>query len=190
MFVIVMKERLYSILMNDDVVSSIRDNMLELCLIIPEVKDMFSFAHNHPHHHLDVWEHTLLALSRAPMDFDVRLTLLLHDIGKPHSYQDDEVRHFHGHADVSSTMSEVILSRLGYEEEYIMRISYLIKEHDTPMTEEEIIKNRELMLKRYYVQYCDALAHNPTKLEKRIKYLKSIQEIFGEDVKKLTYSCK
>ena len=54
---------------------------------------MIGFEHKHPHHHLDVWNHTLLALSYSPKDFDIRLVLLLHDIGKPHSYQDEEIRH-------------------------------------------------------------------------------------------------
>ena len=35
----------------------------------------------------------------SPNDLDIRLALLLHDIGKPFSYQDDESgRHFKNHA--------------------------------------------------------------------------------------------
>ena len=76
---------------------------------------MIGFDHKHPHHHLDVWGHTLLALSKAPKDLEIRLVLLFHDIGKPHSYQEGEVRHYKNHSLVSSEMTQEILKRIGYE---------------------------------------------------------------------------
>ena len=87
--------------------------------LIPELKNTIGFEKKNPHHHLDVWNHTLLALSLSEKDFDIRLCLLLHDIGKPFSYQDEEVRHFHGHPEVSNKMSLEILNRLGYGEDFI-----------------------------------------------------------------------
>ena len=66
-----------------------REKQNTLMKLMPELKFMKGFDHKHPHHHLDVWKHTLLALSKAPNNFDIRLSLLLHDIGKPHSYQND-----------------------------------------------------------------------------------------------------
>ncbi len=45
---------------------------------------------------------------------------------------------------------------------------------------EEINNNRSLLYKRYVVQYCDAYAHNPDKLEKRVKYLGKIKNYFKE----------
>ena len=80
------REKLYDILLCDDVVGAINDNLEYILKIIPELKDMIGFEHRHPHHHLDVWNHTLLAISYSPKVFDVRLVLLLHDIGKPHCY--------------------------------------------------------------------------------------------------------
>ena len=47
------------------------------------------------------------------------MAALLHDIGKPFSYQDEEVRHFHGHPEVSADMTEEILKRLGYSKDFI-----------------------------------------------------------------------
>jgi len=98
---------LKNILMQEDVALSIKENKAILFDIIPELKDMVGFEHNHPHHHLDVWEHTLLALSKSPKDFELRLVLLLHDIGKPHSYQDEEIRHFRNHPLKSAEISNV-----------------------------------------------------------------------------------
>ena len=166
-----MKDKLYEILMVDDVVDSVNSNIDVLLDMIPELEYMIGFKHNHPHHHLDVWNHTLLALSLSKKDFDTRVVLLLHDIGKPFSYQDDEVRHFHGHAEVSSDMSVGILNRLGFASEEVDELTYLIREHDTEITREDIDNNIELCTKRFSIQFCDALAHNPTKLRKRIEYL-------------------
>ena len=162
---------LKAILLSDDVEASIKQNLGYLEELIPEIKNMYGFEQHHPHHHLDVWNHTLLALSLSEKDFDVRLCLLLHDIGKPFSYQDKEVRHFKGHAKVSSIMSKNILTRLGYDEDYVNYICYLIRNHDKKITDELIDKDYDLCLKLYEMQRCDALAHHPDSLESRKKYL-------------------
>ena len=167
---------LQEILLTDDIVKSINDNMDDLLLIIPEIKNMIGFEHNHPHHHLDVWNHTLLALSLSENDFDIRLCLLLHDIGKPFSYQDEEVRHFRNHAAVSSNMSKIILKRLGFDDGYIKYVCYLIEHHDTPISNEQIVNDYDLCLKLLKIQKCDTLAHHPDKLEKRKKYIDEMQK--------------
>lgn len=176
------KEKLYSILMSDDVITSINDNLDVVLNLIPELKDTIGFEHNHPHHHLDVWGHTLLALSYSQKDFEIRLVLLLHDIGKPHSYQDGKVRHFRGHAKISSNMSSDILKRLNFNGNEISKLCYLIEQHDTPITDEEIIKDRELTIIKFKIQCCDALAHNPLKLEKRISYLLAMNEKLNNEL--------
>ena len=167
---------LQTILLSDNVDKSIKDNLDYLLEIIPEIKSMIGFEHNHPHHHLDVWNHTLLALSMSKNDFDVRLSLLLHDIGKPFSYQDEEVRHFRGHPKKSAEMAKVILKRLNCDDDYVNYISYLIEHHDTPISDEQIRENYELCLKLFEIQRCDALAHHPEKLEKRKAYICKVRE--------------
>ena len=159
------KERIKEILMKDDIVSSIRNNFEELTVLIPEIKDMVGFEHKHPQHHLDVFEHTLLALSMSVKDFEIRLVLLLHDIGKPHSCQDGEIRHFKNHPAGSREISEVVLKRLGFEGEEFDELCYLIEVHDN------LIEDDYLADKRFKIQFCDSLAHHPSTLEKRIKYL-------------------
>lgn len=181
-------EILESILMEEDVVSSIEDNFLVITGIIPELKNMVGFEHKHPHHHLDVWNHTLLALSRSPLDLEIRLVLLLHDIGKPFSYQEGEVRHFKGHPYVSSVISKDILKRLNCSDKKIEEMCELIKVHDDIISEEDIILNNEFSKKRFKVQFCDALAHNPTKLEKRIKYLLDINSKLNDGEEKEKYN--
>jgi CRISPR/Cas system-associated endonuclease Cas3-HD len=117
-----------------------------------------------------------LALSLSNNDFDIRLSLLLHDIGKPFSYQDGKVRHFHNHNIISYEMSIIILERLNYNEEFINKISYLILNHDHPISSKQIKDNYNLSLKLYEIQKCDALAHHPDMLEKRINYLNNVEK--------------
>ena len=167
---------LQSILLSENIVESINNNLDYLLQIIPEIQNMIGFEHKHPHHHLDVWDHTLLALSLSEKNFDIRLCLLLHDIGKPFSYQEGEIRHFWNHAKVSSDIAKTILNRLGYDEEYINYMCYLIEKHDTRISSKQIEDNYELCLTLYKIQRCDALAHHPDKLEKRKEYLNKIKE--------------
>ena len=167
---------LQEILLSENVVDIINDNIYYLQQIIPEIKYCIGFDQNHPHHHLDVWEHTLLALSMSEKDFDIRLCLLLHDIGKPFSYQDEEVRHFKNHAKVSAEMSKEILQRLGYDEKYVSYICSLIEKHDTMIDDNNIKNKYEFYLKLFKIQKCDALAHHPDKLEKRKEYLDQLQK--------------
>ena len=82
---------LYGILMSDNIVESIKSNIDYILDLIPEIKYSIGFDQKHPHHHLDVWEHTLYALSLSEKDFEIRLALLLHDIGKPFYYQERRI---------------------------------------------------------------------------------------------------
>ena len=60
---------LYNILMSDDVILEINNNLEYILNIIPEIKPMIEFDHKHPHHHLDVFNHTLYAISLSKKDF-------------------------------------------------------------------------------------------------------------------------
>lgn len=166
---------LYTILTSEDVVCSINNNLDYLIKLIPEIRYMIGFEHKHPHHHLDVWNHTLYALGLSENDFEIRLCLLLHDIGKPFSYIEGEVRNFKGHAQISSIISEKVLERIGFDKSFIEEVCYLIKYHDTPLKKLDIEENYALAIKRYNIQKCDAMAHNPDKLDKRIEYLERVK---------------
>ena len=76
--------------------NSLPENQESIFKYIPELESMVGFEHRHPHHNLDVWKHTLAVLENLKDETDIELKMagLLHDIGKPFSYQDGEVRHF------------------------------------------------------------------------------------------------
>lgn len=144
---------------------------------------MIGFEHRHPHHHLDVWNHTLEVVKNiTSQDLELKMAALLHDIGKPFSYQDEEVRHFHGHPEVSSKMSENILRRLGYNENFIRNVCYLVKNHDTIIDPQNLDNSRKMVMKRLELQYADAKAHAPSKVAKRIKFLDGISQSLTREV--------
>ena len=174
------REWLYSILTSDDVVNEIRSNLKKLTMLIPPIKDMIGFNHNHPHHNLDVWEHTLCALSVSNNAFEVRLALLLHDIGKPHSFQyDGKVNHYKGHNRVSCKIAKNTLTRLGFDNDLIETVSNLVLLHDTPIHKSDILKKPDFFNMLFEIQKCDTLAHNPEFNEKRYAYLEYVKTLFG-----------
>ena len=169
------KDYLEGLLTSNNVVANINTNINTLLFFIPEIKYMMNFDQKHPCHNYDLWNHTLLTLYNAEElsynDFDTRLALLLHDIGKPFSYQEGNIRHYPNHNIVSAKMAYTILKRLGYKEDYINLITYLIKNHDKAISDELIRSDPELAQKLYQIQHCDVLAHSPQYAGKRTDYL-------------------
>lgn len=175
------KDFLWQVLTADNVTESVCANLDTLLKVVPEISPMIGFEHKNLNHHLDVWQHTLCALGLSKKEFDVRLILLLHDIGKPFSYQEENgTRHFKNHQEKSAQIARVILKRLDYKNEYINYICKIIARHDIPLTKYEITSNPSLSSVVFEVQKCDALAHNPAKNAKRLKYIDQTTKLFNE----------
>lgn len=158
--------------------------------IIPELKNEVGFAQRNPWHMYDVWRHTEIALSQSNHDFETRLALLLHDIGKPHCLQEDEngTRHFAGHAQESARMVVPILERLGFIESEIDSIVWLVANHSTPIDVSKVNKwNLAKYKKLLHMQACDCMAYNPmyvakglAKLEPVAAKLKKVEKSYSE----------
>ena len=175
-----MKEKLEEILMKPEVLSVqyLEENKNKIFEIIPELKAEEGFDQKSAWHIYDVWKHTEVALSNSKQDREERVALLLHDIGKPHCYQDEgDIRHFKGHAGKSAEIAEVILRRLGYDDRQIELLSWMIGNHSTTIDTNLVNKNNlKRMNKLLDIQYCDTRAYNPEKIEPVIARLDSIKE--------------
>lgn len=184
-----MKEKKYSIieriLKDDNVVMAINNNIETVLDYIPEIKHMKGYKEKDSN--LDLWNHTLLTLFNSDEDIEVRLALLLHDIGKPFSYKKNKVLEDRPHEEVSAEMSSHILKRLGYEDEKIKRITYLVANHNTRIEDNLILDNIRLAIKLYKVQYCNILAHSQNKQEKGKKYLTRIKQRIKIEETRLDY---
>lgn len=134
---------------------------------LPELLACRGFEQNTKYHCYDVLEHTLCALSHASNDLFVRLAVLLHDIGKPLCYTEDENGgHFKGHGPVGTAMTEQILRRLRFDNRTVEIVSRLVERHDriTPAEEKAVKRLMQKMsdqeiLWLLEVQRCDRLAH-------------------------------
>lgn len=173
------REFLCEMLTADDAVAAVRGEIDRLIKIIPEIADMIGFEHRHPHHHLDVWEHTLLALSHAEGNLKMRVALLLHDVGKPRVAKErDGVRHYKGHQTESAKIAKTRLGELGFDEDFIGDVCEMINRHDLPLTIPYISENPRLAREIFKVQKCDILAHNPEFNQKRLDYIEMCEKIY------------
>ena len=98
---------------------------------IPELAACKDFAQHSPYHRYDVWTHTAHSVGEAPKDPLLRLTMLLHDVGKPECFtMDGDGRgHFKGHAARGAALAAQILPRLRYDRHTCRAVTELIARH-------------------------------------------------------------
>jgi poly(A) polymerase len=126
-----------------------------LAQVLPEAVRMHGVAQPPQFHpEGDVWVHTMLLLEKLQAGVSPTLAwgALLHDIGKPATYQPpnpaiagDRIR-FNGHVEVGVRMAEVILARLRFSNEDTVQIVALVKNH---MRFGDVMQMRESTLKRF-----------------------------------------
>lgn len=112
-------------------VDILREYSTIVFFLIPELQKTYNFNQNNKYHDYDIWEHTLHVVENTPVDLVLRLTALLHDVGKPETYVlgEDNQGHFYGHAEVSAKLAEEILLRFRYSNIIKNKVILLIKEH-------------------------------------------------------------
>ena len=86
-------------------------------VIIPEIAPAVSFTQYGKKHAYDVWEHICHTVDTIPQDKDLRLTMLLHDLGKvpTHKLNDKGESTFKNHAAIGGEMAKEILTRLKFD---------------------------------------------------------------------------
>lgn len=139
-------------------------------VFLPELAACVGFAQNSRFHCYDVFEHTLHALELIQGDdLITHLAVLLHDVGKPLCYTEDELGgHFKGHGPIGTRLTDEILHRLRFDNATIASLTALVEYHDCAFpAEEKAVKRlmRKLsdvdILRLMEVQRCDRLAHAP-----------------------------
>lgn len=179
-----LQQNITNYLSSVNVAQNITSNLDFFLELIPQIQNMIGFDHKHPHHHLDVWEHTLEVIRNLnTLDLELNMAALFHDIGKPFCYQEGDVRHFYGHPEVSEKITREVLLKIGFDLSFIERVVYLVKTHDTPINPKQLDNNLELIKKRLELQYADAKAHHPAKVKQRIKKLDDISHTLNIEIK-------
>ena len=151
----------------------------DLCMETPQVN---------PHHCYTVGEHTLKGLTLIRRDKILRLTMLLHDIGKPASRTTDEkgIDHFYGHQEKSADMAIDILKRLKYDNNTIRQVTTLVRHHDlavrltAPKVRKAVVKVGEDLFPLFLeVKQADLLAQSTYMREEKQENLDRIKEIYA-----------
>ena len=103
-----------------------------LCEFWPELGPLVTLEQNNPWHCWGGWEHTIHAVEAGPPDLILRLTMLLHDIGKPSRKSTDKkgIDHFYGHPAVSAQMADQMLRALKFDNKTRERVVTLVERHD------------------------------------------------------------
>lgn len=165
------REELCKLVMGKGAVRILREYSDVVAEFLPELGACVGFAQNSRYHIYDVFEHSLRALEyNDGGDLITRLAILLHDIGKPHTYTEDaQGGHFKGHGAVGTQLTEVLMRRLRFDNATTESVVRLVEFHDRDIPAEPKSVKRlmrqmsdEDILRLMEVKRCDRLAHAPS----------------------------
>lgn len=114
--------------------------------IIPELIPAFDHDQHSPYHKYDVYEHIVRAVDSVQKGINgeniLRLTMLLHDVGKPDTFKLDENGrgHFKRHAVIGAEKAEAILRRLKFDNNTINTVHQIILYHSDKIETDKQIK--------------------------------------------------
>jgi tRNA nucleotidyltransferase (CCA-adding enzyme) len=119
---------------------------------------MVDFDQRNPHHHKDVFQHTLIVLENVPNSLVLRWAALLHDIAKPLTFTEDKcgIGHFYGHHVLGENMAEEVLRRLKFDNDTVYKVCKLVREHMSRYAPLKKVSIKKL-INRIGVENLDAL---------------------------------
>ena len=101
-----------------------------LKVIFPELKEGVEAEQPGGYHQYDVFEHSLVTMDNAPMELDLRLAAIFHDVSKPETKSLTETgATFYGHEKKGAKATQGILQRLRYSNELISKVVLLVEKH-------------------------------------------------------------
>lgn len=159
--------------------------------IIPELNECIGFEQNNPYHQYTVYDHIAHAVSNyTGDDISVKVALLLHDIGKPRCYSEDEKGgHFYGHSVSSYDIAKRVVESLRFDSKTQAAITELVLYHDSVI--EPTIKTvkrwlnkigKERFSQLLDVRMADIQAHAEGTQQLRIERCVRLREIFEQVV--------
>lgn len=103
-----------------------------MTVIVPELKTCIGFEQNNRFHKYTVYDHIAHAVANYKgTDISIKISLLLHDIGKPECYsEDDNGGHFYGHGVSSMRIAKNVMDRLKFDNKTKSEVADLVLYHD------------------------------------------------------------
>lgn len=141
------------------------------------------------HHMYTVGEHILHTLLEVRADRILRLTMLLHDIGKPYmkTMDADGVAHFKGHPEKSSELANEILHRLKFDNDTIRKVTKLVRYHDhrMPVTPAHVRRaiheiGEDLFPLYLEVRRADVSAQSMYQREEKVTDIDGVEKLYHE----------
>ena len=154
---------------------------------LPEFDACMTTSQNTPHHCYTVGEHILHSLCHVRADKVLRITMLLHDIGKPVVRKTDENGrdHFKMHGNAGEKMAAQILRRLKFDNDTIRKVTRLVKWHDdrpegtTKAVRRAVNRIGEDLFPYYLeVQQADMLAQSDYRRAEKQERLDKVKEAY------------
>ena len=154
------------------------------CQFWPQLGPLVTLEQHNPWHCWGGWEHTIHAVEAAPADVTLRLTMLLHDIGKPACKSTDEngIDHFHGYPAVSAKLADEMLRALKFNNKTRERVVLLVERHDAQIpSRNQVIRrwlNRlgpEAFFQLLEVKRADSMGQTLEKVQDRLTELDEIK---------------
>ena len=161
-------------------------------VIMPEFDVAMNTPQNSVHHMYNVGEHTLHALVACRPDKILRLTMLLHDLGKPAARVTDDrgYDHFPGHAEISAEIAKDILKRLKFDNETSSIVTKLVKYHDyRPEPEPTAVRwalnkiGDDLFPIFLEVQWADNSAKSEFGLDDKFDRVQAVSDVYDDVLK-------
>jgi tRNA nucleotidyltransferase (CCA-adding enzyme) len=137
-----LSDELLRMLVGRNVLKVLLDYPDVLAVFLPEIAPAVGHEQRTPYHKYDVWEHTAHAVAAATPNPLIRLALLMHDLGKPECFtQDEDGRsHFYGHDERGERLARVRLAALRLSNSTQECVCGLIRYHQRPLRPEDMLK--------------------------------------------------
>lgn len=160
-------------------------------ILLPEIQAMKGVAQPADYHKEgDVYEHTMQAIDSMPEGEPLSLywAVLLHDVGKPDTFELEERIRFDGHAEKSAEHAKSILKRLNMPKNFIKKVCWLVEHHMSIYNVLDMPKSARIkwFLKPYWLELLDlnkydVLGTTPSNLETYDR----IKNLYTEEVSEL-----
>ena len=156
---------------------------------LPEFDDMMACEQKSRHHSYSVGIHTVKSMEYIRAERNLRLTMLLHDMGKPStkSLGEDGYNHFYGHPAISAEIATKVLRRLKLDNNTIRDVVRLVRSHDErPKLGKKSVRRAIVRIGEdafpeiFEVQRADTMAQSEYKREEKLNYIDDFENVYNE----------
>ena len=160
-----------------------------IATIIPEISPCIGFDQNNRYHEYTIYDHIAHAVANyTGDDLSIKIALLLHDIGKPQCYTEDERGgHFYGHSVPSHDIADTVTKRLRFDNKTRDEVLTLVLYHDSVIEPTYNVVRRWLnkigednFRRLLHVRMADIKAHAKGTQESRIERCNALRVILDE----------